>query len=105
MKTNSIVLAILLLYALRAQTALGAEPSAPDPAQAARCSALTTVDFSLIPDAPTQVSEAKVVVETKELLDDLGGPPLSSLEVLAARHIGTLQPYCRLRGFVLPKVG
>src|SRR5262245_19972066 len=70
--------------------------------RAAQCRSLSDADFSTTPDAPTQISTAKVVDDIHELLGDLGFPTLPELVPLAIKHIGSVQPYCRVLGYVTP---
>jgi len=73
--------------------------------EAVRCESLAETDFSNLHDAATQISTANLVVAVGELLGDLGWPELDALRDLAVKHAGSVQPYCRVRGYVTSNVG
>jgi len=79
--------------------------SAGDASEVTRCESLVETDFSHIPEAPTQISAAKVVTELEDVLGNLGWPEFRGLAEIAAKHAGKVQPYCRVRGYVTPNVG
>jgi hypothetical protein len=79
---TGLMVSIFLLTGFFSDRATGATPQEPSADAATRCKALAEVDFSTIPDAPTLVTEAKLVAPS----DDTPS-------------------YCDVRGYVAPNVG
>ncbi len=82
-----------------------AQPSVAALADAeARCQALARTDFTTVMDAPTRVSEARLVKSAAEVVSGMDGNPP---EVIAAfaKALTNMQPFCRVRGYVAPQVG
>jgi len=77
-----VLLAALVLGATSAQAMVNAASSESNDSESARCKALEGTNFLIIPDAPTQVTEAKLVRQTASALD-----------------------YCQVQGYVAPQVG
>jgi feruloyl esterase len=80
-------------------------PPKGDSSQAAQCGALAEADFSNVVDAPTQISEAKLVDNPDQLfaLTELAVP--DETKHVIKRNFASLGPYCRVSGYVIPNVG
>ena len=72
---------------------------------AAQCKALAATDFSAVADAPTRITEARLVETTRDLIGDLGVPSAPQVAAIAEKHIGPIQPYCRVKGYAAVSVG
>ncbi len=76
-----------------------ATPSASDLRQ--RCEALSHGYWG-ITDAPTEIATTGIVSSLSELTHN---PRRKKWVELAEKHIGAIQPYCRVTGYVAPSVG
>src|SRR5258706_668730 len=83
-----------------------AAPSTGAADAVAQCDALSHADFSNIVDAPTQISSAKVVVTSSELLSGIERV-VSDAALLSQMKVSltTVERYCRVLGNVVPSVG
>ena len=98
--------AMMLITALIGDAAFaGVSGLEVNSADAAQCSTLASQDFSDIPDAPVQISSAEFVRGVDDLLAGLKREvPVEFLEQ-AKSSVRSIQPYCRLSGYVAPNVG
>jgi len=104
MVRNYLWAAILLGMVMQAATATGwAQPTPVD--DAAHCQAVGAADFSNIVDAPTQVSEARLVKDVAGLLGDPGELGRFFGMDKLTKAFGNVQPTCRVSGYVSPNVG
>jgi hypothetical protein len=71
----------------------------------ARCQALAEVDFSNVAHAATQINTAKLVTNAEELFDGIEGAAPPELLGKVYKVLGSLQPLCRVSGYVTPNVG
>src|SRR5207244_11989558 len=79
---SPIMSTIFCLTVLSVESAQTADMQDSQPSDQTHCEALATVDFSSIPDAPTQITAAELIQT------GAGG-----------------QDYCQLTGYVAPQVG
>jgi feruloyl esterase len=96
-KSCSAIGAVVFLFCLGSSNASGQ----PVPGSSeARCEALAKEDFSTLLDAPTEIREAKLA---KDLRDLLGSSAANSDRLRTS--IGRVQSACRVVGMVKPNVG
>lgn len=98
----ALLMAVLALGPARADEPRAATDSTP----AALCQALAEADFSSIVDAPTQIGTAKLIHNANELLSAFA-QMVSDQQVLeqVKKSVTSIQPYCRISGYVTPNVG
>jgi feruloyl esterase len=82
MKKTSIVVVVFATLAVPTLGLAAPEPTTVDATAGSACAALGTMSFADLPDAPTQVTAAKLVVPD-----------------------GRVPAYCRVAGYVAPSVG
>jgi len=70
-----------------------------------QCSTLASHDFSGIVDASAQINESRLVRNVDDLLAGLGRNVPAEFMEQAERSVGSIQPYCRVSGYVTPNVG
>jgi hypothetical protein len=99
LKTNlpAVRACALLVFMLTLSSAMARAQSASNDED--KCHALARTDFSTIPGAPTQISEAILATDAESLT---GNAHMSADEKKA---MGAVQPTCRISGYVAPNAG
>ena len=100
----------LTVFILCVVAVFAARPNPESPASAGvdqQCHALGSMDFSDVPDAPTQINGARHILNAQDMLEDL--PDLSHVPAdvvtILRKSLTQLEPLCRVTGYVAPNVG
>jgi feruloyl esterase len=100
---NSVLIVLLLAGGLWSGISHADERTSSDDRKA-RCEALVSADFSTFRDAPAAISDAKLIENVRDMLGPVDNIP-PDLTPIVMQSLATMQPLCRVSGYVSPNVG